>query len=74
MGNCIDFSNAILKNQKRVKGEQKLYYRMKNTGSFNILNDIIEHVTLVQLMDSISNVNHNISVVGYWIFESNHEK
>ena len=25
-------------------------------------------------MDSIVNVNHDISVVGYWIFESNHEK
>ena len=41
---------------------------------FDISTDISEHVTLVQLMDSIVNVNHAISVVGYWIFDSNYEK
>ena len=25
-------------------------------------------------MDSLVNVNHAISVVGYWIFDSNYEK
>ena len=30
VGNCIDFSNYISKNKKRVKGEHKLYYSMKN--------------------------------------------
>ena len=25
-------------------------------------------------MDSLGNVNHTISVVGYWIFDSNYEK
>ena len=38
------------------------------------MNNISEHVTLVQLMDSISNMNHDISVVGYWIFDSNYGK
>ena len=42
-------------------------------GSFKILTDISEHVTLVQLMDYLCNVNHAISVVGYWIFGSNYE-
>ena len=40
---CIDFNNSILKNQKIVKCEQKLYYKMKkykHMGYFNILNDI----------------------------------
>ena len=41
---------------------------------FNIFNNTSEHVTLVQLMGYIGNVNHNISVVGYWIFDSNYEK
>ena len=36
-----------------------------NNAYFNILNDISEHVNLVQLMDSISDINHIISVVGY---------
>ena len=43
-------------------------------GSFDILTDISEHVILLQLMDSLGNVNHAISVVGYWIFDSNYEK
>ena len=43
-------------------------------GSFDIETDINEHVTLVQLMDSLGNVNNSISVVGYWIFDSNYEK
>ena len=43
-------------------------------SSYDIMTDISEHVTLVQLMDSLDNVNHAISVVGYLIFESNYEK
>ena len=40
---------------------------------YKILEDISENVTLVQLMDSFGNVNHAISVVGNWIFDSNYE-
>ena len=29
-----------------------------------------ENVTLVQLMNSIGNVNHAISILGHWIFDS----
>ena len=75
--NYIDFANAVLKNQKIVKGVQKLYYKMSKytqKSSFNILNDICEHFTLVQLMDSLVNVNRVISVVGYWVFDWNYEK
>ena len=36
--------------------------------------DISEHVTFVKLMDSLRNVNHAISVVGYWVFYSNYKK
>ena len=43
-------------------------------GSFNILNDIIKHFTLVQLINYIGNANHAISVFGYWIFDSNYGK
>ena len=43
-------------------------------GSYGILVDISEHITLVYLMDFIGNVNHAIGVVGYWIFDSNYEK
>ena len=43
-------------------------------GSYDILTDISEHVTLVQLMDYLGDVNHDISVFGYWIFDPNYEK
>ena len=43
-------------------------------GSYDILTDISEHVTLFQLMDPLGNVNHVISVVGYWIFDSNYKR
>ena len=35
---------------------------------------ISANVTLVQLIDSLGNVNHAISVVGSWIFDSNYER
>ena len=40
---------------------------------FDILNKISENVTLIQLMDSLGNVNHAISIVGHCIFESNYK-
>ena len=43
-------------------------------GDYKILEDISENITLVQLMDSLRNVNHAISVVGSWIFDSNYER
>ena len=43
-------------------------------GSYDILTDISLYVTLVNLMDSLGNVNHAISVVGYCIFDSNYKK
>ena len=40
---------------------------------YKILEDIREDVTLVQFMDSLVDMNHDISVVGNWIFDSNYE-
>ena len=77
MGNRIDFENAILKNEKQIQGKPRVYYSLgkyKNTGSYDIMTYISEHVTLVQLMDYLVNVNNAIIVVGYWIFDSNYEK
>ena len=48
--------------------------KYKQKGSYDILKYISENFTLVQLMDSLGNVNHAIGVVGYLIFESNHKK
>ena len=74
MGNRIDFSNAILKTKKN-NSEPKVHYSLakyKKKGYYDILTDISEFFTLVQLMDYLGNVNHTFSVVGYWIFDSNY--
>ena len=75
--NRIHFANAIMKNRRKIKGEQNLIYNMtiwKRNDAFGILNYISEDVTLVQLMDSLGNVNHVISIVGNCIFYSNYKK
>ena len=48
--------------------------KYKQTVSYKILKYISENVTLVQLMYSLGDLNHAISVVGYCIFDSNYEK
>ena len=71
MVNRIGFANALLKSQKN-KDEQRVYYRLrkyKEMGYFYIMTDISQHITLVQVMDYLSNDNHAISVVGYCIFD-----
>ena len=77
VGNCIYFANDITLNKKINKGEARVHHKLmkyKNMGDYNILEDISANVTLVQLMDSLGNVNHAISVVGSWIFDSNYER
>ena len=64
-------------NRRNIKGEQNIQYNLtiwKKNNAFDILNDICENVTLVQLMESLGNVNHAISIVGHWIFDSNYNK
>ena len=72
LGNRIDFVNDTMINNKRNKGEARVHYKLikyKKKGDYKILEDISANVTLVQLMDSLGNVNHDISVVGDWIFD-----
>ena len=50
----IYFANTIMKNRRKIKGEQILQYNLtigKKSYDFDILNDISEDVTLVKLMD-----------------------
>ena len=76
LGNRINFANEIMLNNKRNEGEARVYYQLikyKMMGDYKILEDISANVTLVQLMDSLGNVNRAIGVVGNWIFDSNYE-
>ena len=66
-----------MSNRRKIKGEQNLTYNLtiwKKNNDFDILNEISEVVSLVQLMDSTGNENHAISIVGHWIFDSNYKK
>ena len=77
VGNRIDFSNDVMINNNINNGEARLHYKLikyQRKGEYKILEDISANVTLVQLMNSLVNVNHAISVVGNWIFYSNYEK
>ena len=77
VGNRIHFASEIMQNRKRNKGEARVHYKLekyRKKGEYDILKNISANVTLVQLMDSLGNVNHAISVVGSWIFHSNYEK
>ena len=54
-----------------------MYYilrKYKNKGSYDIMTGISEDITLVQLVYSLGNVNYDISVFGYWIFDSNYKR
>ena len=65
-----------MSNRIKTKCEQNLRYNLtiwSKNDAFDILNDISEK-KLVQLMDSLVNVNHAISIVGHWIFDSNYKK
>ena len=66
-----------MSNRRKIKGEQNLRYNLtirKKNDAFHILNDISENVTLVHLMYSLGNVNHDIIMVEHWIFDYNYKK
>ena len=47
---------------------------MGKNDQFDILREIHENFTLVQLMESVGNVNYALSVVGYFISDFNYKK
>ena len=49
-------------------------YQMCNQGSFDILHNISENFTLLKLMKSVGNINNAVSILGYWIIDSNQKR
>ena len=43
-------------------------------SSYDIITYISEHVNIVHLIDYLVHVNHDIGVVGYWIFDSEYRQ
>ena len=69
----IHFANTIMKNIRKKQGEHNLRYNLtiwRENDAFDILNDISENVTLIQLMDHIyipgnNNNNNNNNMCGH---------
>ena len=61
----------------REEGEKNHCYKIVKwgeTGKLYILNGIRDHLALVQLVDTAINVNHDVSIIGCWIYDSNHKR
>ena len=64
-------------NRMHIKGKKRIGYNLilwHKRDYFDILDNISQYGTLVQLMESLGNMNLAISIVGYWIFDSNYDK
>ena len=66
-----------MKEEARKKGEKHIICKLeqwRKTDTFDILNNISEYVTLVQLMDSVVTVNHAVGVVVKCVSYSDYKK
>ena len=73
---CENKASTYLTNhiEESITFQSNIFRNRIKKVHFDILNDISENVTLVKLMESIGNVNHDISISGYWIIDSSYEK
>ena len=46
----------------------------KKTGEFDVLNDISDHVTLVQLIKTAGNVKNSVIIIRCWIYDTNNKR
>ena len=63
----IGFLDDIMEDVVHNRGEQCLSYTFecwKNSALFDIINDISQYFTLVQLLDTVSNVIHTVIFLG----------
>ena len=67
----LQLQSWLTKKETRTSNVYVINWKMKDTVTFGIMNNIREYVELVQLMDSLGNLNNEVSVVKMWIFNSN---
>ena len=75
--NSIKFASNIITDCVRNKREQSCRYKLVKWDIkvlFDIFNDISNHVTLVQLIDTDDNINHAVSITVSWIYGSNYKR
>ena len=73
----VKFANNIMIDKEQDKVDHNLHMNIKRwkvKGRFDILNDNIKNITLVQLVDKVGNVNHSVSIFVHWIFDKNYKK
>ena len=73
----IKFSDHIMIYMERNKDRHTLCYRSEQCnkiGSYDIMNNISENATVAQFMDFLGSLNHAVSTVGEWIFDSNYKR
>ena len=67
----IKFARDVITDHVRNKGEKRCRYKIfqwRIKGSFDIFNDISDHIMLIQLRDTSGNFNHVVSITGCRIF------
>ena len=72
----INFVNKIIPYSVREEGDQHICYKVikqKKVDEFDLLNDIRDHVMLVQLINTSGNVNHVVSIILCWIYDSHYK-
>ena len=64
----IRFTNNIMIGKERNKGRKHCLYKIqqwKKIEAFENSNDINEHITLFQLMDTVGNGNKEVRMTGF---------
>ena len=70
----LNYANNTINDNIRNKCDQQRHYTL-NIGYTKVIFDIIynvsEYFILVQLVDTLVNINHAISIYGVWIYAKN---
>ena len=73
----VSYSNSIMTDNVRNKFYEHRRYEVKKRkrrNDFDIINDMSEYLTLIQLMDNLGNVSHAVTMSGVWIFITNKKR
>ena len=70
----MNYTNEIITDRVRNKVEQQCNHSSKQQqkgGTFDILNEMSEYLTLVQLIYNLVSLSKAVTISGVWIFDAN---
>ena len=70
----VSYSNSIMTDNVRNKFYEHRRYEVKKRkrrNDFDIINDMSEYVTLIQLIENLVNVSYAVTIHFVWNFYSN---